>query len=142
MNEQLKAALNKFGTEMLENIQKGIDIGSQFLGEQLPLVAQEIINLGLGKAIFFTSMWTIITIFFVISANFFWRKADNYMVECGDTEWSSETFASYGAIFSIIIYMITAVVAITYAYNIVKIAVAPRVYLIEQLIQMTKGVAQ
>ena len=33
MNEQLKAALNKFGTEMLENIQKGIDIGSQFLGE-------------------------------------------------------------------------------------------------------------
>lgn len=142
MNEELKVLLNQLGIEMLEKVKNGIDIASDFLGEQLPLVAQEIINWGLGEAIFWTSVFFIVTTVLMTMGFLFKKRANKYMKECNCSSWDWDSGSPYGAVFYFIFGGIFFFVMVNYAFDIVKIAVAPRLYLIEELIRMTKGAAQ
>lgn len=140
MNEQLKALLNQFAIEMLNKVKTGIDLASTFLGEQLPLVAQEIIKWGLGKAIFYTSMWAVLAI---ISFVFSFIGHRVQIKKRGEKEWDwDKDGGAWAFLLCLVLGFILLIASFSQTYYIVKIAVAPRVYLIEQLIQMTKGVAQ
>ena len=140
MDEQLKVLLNQFAIEMLQKVKTGIDLASTFLGEELPKVAKEIIAWGLGKAIFYTSMLAVLAIIsFVFS--FVGHRAQIKKRGGQSWEWDYDGGA-WAFIFCLVLGFIFLLASFSQASYIVKIAVAPRVYLIEQLIQMTKGVPQ
>lgn len=142
MNEELKILLNQYGIELLEKVKTGIDLSTDFLGEQLPIVAQEIINWGIGKAIFWTIVMFTITAFFITFCFYCRKKANEKMEAENGVEWDGNSAHSWGAIISFCLAILFFVITVNYGVNIVKISVAPRVYLIEQLVKMTKGTQQ
>lgn len=130
MNEQLKVLLNQFGIDLINKVQTGIELGTQFLGKELPLVAQEIINWGIARSIFYTSMWFVITLAFCVLAAVCWYLADR----------ESEGDWFVGSIVLYLCGLVSLLVTFYNAFFIVKIAIAPRVYLIEQLLKMTTSI--
>lgn len=129
MDEQLKAMLNQFGIDMLSKVQSGIDIGTKFLGEQLPLVAQEIIKWGIARSIFYTSMCLILTIVFAVVGFLLYKAGAERAFD--DSE-SNVAAIVFGIIF-IVVAGIFFLCSFYHVFFIVKIVVAPRVYLIQEL---------
>ena len=130
MNEQFKNLLLQLSTDILQQAKNGIELGSKFLGKELPLIANEIVHFGLAQAIFYTSVWFIsATLLFVLTGISFKKEEKENTGEWGILG----VFSFLGALgcMSGVFYN---------AWCIVKVATAPRLYLIEQIIKLTSAI--
>lgn len=130
MNEELKGILNSFAIDLIQKVKSGLDIGIEFASKELPLVAKEYITRGLAREIFYVSMWFILTTFFTIPLLYLFNDKRKHLTFTDDHDGSAEGTCIILLFICAIIFLIMTFIS---TYNLISIAVAPRVYLLEQL---------
>ncbi len=128
MNEELQ----KNVSEILEFLKKGADSASSFAAEQAPLFVTEYLNWYFYSHIFFVIVFAIIMCLLIM----FGRKA--YKM------WEDDGFKDGPIILPVVAFPIIAfgmfICSLCDTYECIKVSVAPRVVLLEKVIELSKSV--
>ncbi len=123
VKDTVLSALQHIGAEL----QSGYSAGKEFVSEQAPEVAREIVTWGIVGNGIWAAFWLAVTIGFGWFAFRWWRK-------CGD-----DFEGALGIVPSLILGFIAALLTVNYIGDTLEVAVAPRVYLLKQGVKIAQG---
>ena len=119
MSKELQAAL----TELLQKTLTGVEKAGDFAVEQAPLVVQEYLAWGFWSSAFWATALLIPVVIYAFQLRRFCRWAwDN-----------SDSDAEVLPVICTIAAVVVAGIGLSFVSDMIQIAVAPRVYIIEQL---------
>lgn len=122
--KEVAPTLKEVATQLLHYV----DASASFVTEQAPLLAQEIINYGIASY----ATGAILGLLMAIGLGVFAKK-------CWDGDPSGDSDAhAFGFCMSVALSGISIVISIINFCMLIKPLFAPRLYLIEQLLQMAK----
>lgn len=132
MNQELQKALAQFLQLMLDGIQKG----SAFASQQLPLIIQEKLHYEIVSSLAWIGIWLTITIIAWSAQRIVWRltepKPSSYLSSDDETARGVTTAAA-------ILLSIFAIIDIVYNIDhLIYVWMAPRVFIIEWLKELIK----
>lgn len=137
MDEKLKEQGIAYLSKMLNQLEKGTD----FVVEQTPLVVQEYLTWSLWESVIL-SVFLIIPIFVGWVVYHYWWKAakewDLPSYSCGFDQGTRTVSRVVAIVINWAATIILSINSIMYVLQAVKIWLAPRVFLIEQLAQFVK----
>ena len=120
-------------TELLEIItasKDGVAKGFEFAYEQSPLLIDEIIRFNLIRCSLNIAIWFIVFCFLIKAAYYCFKKYNNNFTD--ESVW---IMGSFTISVTAAMLLLPALISIT---NLIKILVAPRLYLIEYLTEFVK----
>lgn len=121
MEDQLKQYLKEF----VETLKQG----GEFAQEQLPLFVKEYLTWGFWEAIVLSIVFLLFTIGGLVLGKYIYKKLKE-----------NDPFDEFGYVFGIVISCFASICAfigmVTHIMTAIKITVAPRVYLIENLMNL------
>lgn len=100
-----------------------LQVSREFVSEQAPLLAQEILTWGLYSYTLMIGISLLVVILCVFSIRFFWSRYDKYTREDGPVA---------GMITSAIVGCMFLLIATVNFLGLIQVLVAPRLYLIKQ----------
>ena len=130
MNDQLQGAV----ASMLGSLQAGAQMGFDFLKAEIPDFIQEILRFKVAEAIVFLVFFTVVSGGMGLLGAFFWTRRDKVMVDYDGTRCAiglAICLWCFAAIILLIAYPINIM-------TIIKINLAPKLYLLEELKNILK----
>lgn len=132
MNQELQKALAQFLQLMLDGVQKGSDFASQ----QLPLVIQEKLHYEIYSSLVWMGIWLFLITIGWVAQRIVWKTTEPRK---GSYITSEQEFARGTTIVVAIAFSICGIIDIIYNIDhVVYVWVAPRVFLLEWLKGMIK----
>lgn len=132
MNDELTNKLNESGAELLDWMKGAAENGGDFVAEQAPLLATEIVAWHFWSSVFCAGVGVAFVVLFLIAAFVFFRVATS----CTSDQFSDgHPKAVLGVIGGsacvLVAAMILGLAVVGNTYEAIKASVAPRIVLIE-----------
>ena len=134
MNPELQSKLEASADKLIAFLEQSGSASVDFAKEQVPLVVEEILRWGWWSSAFVVSTVVILFVAVLSAAIVVVRKAQWSKSEIDPTQVAGIVLGTS----SVVLGMVAVAVVPTNCHTMLKITVAPRIYLIEQL----KGLAQ
>ena len=120
--------LIEYSDRIVEALESGVD----FASEQAPLLIQEVLTYYLVTEL----IWTVISFLFVVGIGYaYYRFIKAYRAEDNYSS-SDEEAMFFGSMFAFIAYMLPVFLFVSSLSTVIKILVAPRLFLIQKLAEI------
>lgn len=134
MNDEIKAKLLQY----VNGLESVVESGGDFLSEQLPLFVKELLAWEFYSSIFLVVAFSILA---AISCRLFcqcWRWLDKHESIKGYNDFMP--LFGIGLVLSFIASCVFVILSLTNGYHSVKVAVAPRVVLMEKVVEVGNSI--